>query len=54
MIVKLEIFPKGEKNKSLKPTPSCRFGPESKLTPGFPNFFDPAWYHLWRLVSENL
>ena len=31
----------------------CRFGPESKPNSG-KQYLDPAWYHLWRIVSEHV
>ena len=34
-------------------TQGCRFGPESKPNPGN-KYLDPAWYHLWRIVSGNV
>ena len=32
---------------NLNQIQSCRFGPENQ-------YLDPAWYHLWRNVSEIL
>ena len=39
--------------KKLRRIQGCRFGPESKPNPGN-QYLDPAWYHLWRIVSENV
>ena len=33
----------------------CRFGPESsRQTLVNHQYLDPAWYHLWRIVSEDV
>ena len=33
----------------------CRFGPESSRHTLIKNqYLDPAWYHLWRIVFENV
>ena len=32
----------------------CRFASESsRLSPWFHQYSDPAWYHLWRILSEK-
>ena len=38
---------------SMHVNQGCRFGPGSKPNSGN-QYLDPAWYHLWRIVSEHV